>query len=79
MSGDAKGDDYSFFATFGTGQPNFPGYFRVDVRGAESPVEARTRAHVAMNRATNQRWSFLYGSYEELHVLDRVYRGSLNG
>lgn len=67
-------ESYTFYCTFGHGQPNFPGYFRVVVF-ADNYNEAEAEARRRMRDATNNRWCGLYNSVEDLHFQDNIFRG----
>lgn len=62
----------TYFVTLGFGQPFSPGYFEVK---AETENEAR----VIANERLDRRWCGIYFSLDEVHELDRVYRGTLTG
>lgn len=65
---------YTFYGTFGTGQPGFPGYYKIHVVGLSQDA-ARGVAHYRMATATDNRWCRVYDSLDDLHPGDRVYRG----
>jgi len=72
MTDDAP-KQFTFYATFGTGQPGFPGYLEVAIEASseqEAELFARRRLH-----ETVKRWCGLYRSLDDLHELDRVFRG----
>jgi hypothetical protein len=60
-----------FYMTLGSGQQYYPGYFECE---AESEAGARMMTH----RALNGRWCGTYESLEDLHPLDRIYRGTID-
>ena len=66
--------EFTFYATFGHGQPSFPGYLRVHVTAA-TEEEAENEARRRVSEATNNRWCGLYKSLDDVHPLDRVFRG----
>jgi hypothetical protein len=72
-----RGDSmtHTFFATFGHGQPGYPGYLEVTVEGAENMEEAAALARQRVTEATEGKWCGLYDSLEHMHELDRVFRG----
>lgn len=62
----------TYFVTLGCGQPFSPGYFEIE---AETEIEAR---EIAFERLKN-RYCGLYFQLEDIHELDRIYRGTLTG
>lgn len=67
---------HTFYATFGSGQPNFPGYLEVEVQEGDKE-KAETIARKRVQRATDGRWSMMYNSLDEVHEMDRVFRGKV--
>lgn len=65
---------YTFYATFGSGQPGFPGYLKCEVK-APSKEHARGLARGRVNEATTGRWCMLYESLDEIDKRDRIFRG----
>ena len=59
-----------FYATFGSGQPFFPGYMVI-------PTPDEGIARRAINAFVNGRWCGTYESLSQVHPLDRYYRGTL--
>ena len=56
--------------TLGSGQPYYPGYFICE---AEDEGYARRLT----SKALNNRWCSTYEIFEELHPMDRIYRGTI--
>ena len=68
----------TFYATFGCGQPGYPGYLKVSVETNDSiagSLSAELVARRRVNEATGGKWCGLYRSLEDLHIGDRIYRG----
>lgn len=57
--------------TLGSGQPYFPGYF---VCSAKDEIEARGLT----SKALNNRWCGTHRTIDEVHRLDRIYRGYID-
>ncbi len=68
---------FEFFASLGSGQPFYPGYFKVIASG-ETRNEAESKVRAALRRELDNRWCMLYASVEALHPLDRTPRGLIN-
>lgn len=68
--------DYTFFATFGSGQQGYPGYVEINVV-SQSKDKARDTAHKVMNQTYLHKWCALYDNFEEVHVNDRNLRNKL--
>ena len=72
---DCIGTKHTFFATFGCGQPGYPGYLQVDVFGPFTFLGAEAQARRRLHDETDGRWSHLYTSITDLHKNDRILRG----
>ena len=59
-----------FYMTLGSGQPYYPGYF---IAYARDEAEAR----FLTSKALNNRWCSTYEKFEDIHPLDRIYRGGI--
>ena len=68
-------NEYTYYATFGSGQPGYPGYLIAVVKAA-SEADAWALARQRVREATDNKYCGFYGSLEEVHVLDRIYRGN---
>ena len=65
---------YTFHASFGAGQPNYPGFLEVTVK-ADCYTDAYAAAYERMNKATDLKWCCLYDSLDLMHPDDLVFRG----
>jgi hypothetical protein len=66
---------FTFYATFGSGQPGYPGYLQIDVDEQDEQaamLEARRR----VSEETGGRWCGMYRSMEQMHPDDRIFRGT---
>ena len=59
-----------FYITLRCGQPYYPGYFIVH---AENELSARAMAF----KHLNGKWCSTYEKMEDVHPLDRIYRGDI--
>jgi hypothetical protein len=68
--------EFTFFATFGHGQPGFPGYLRITVRYEDvDKNDAYKIASKRVDKATGGRYCMLYDSLDKVHEADRYFRG----
>jgi len=61
----------TYYITVAEDQPHGPGYFTVN---AEDEWQARELTH----KALNGRWRSTYDRFEDVHPLDRIFRGNIN-
>jgi hypothetical protein len=59
-----------FYMTLGSGQPHYPGYF---IAIAANEYSAR----LLTSNALNERWCSTYEEFDEIHPMDRIYRGEI--
>ena len=65
---------FTFYATFGHGQPGFPGYLEVTVE-ADNELAAELEARRRVRDATENRWCGMYKSLDAMHPGDKIFRG----
>ncbi len=68
--------DYTLYATFGSGQPYYPGHIVVTVT-ASSALNARVLAQAALTEKYGRKWCALYSNRDDLFSGDRNFRGNL--
>jgi hypothetical protein len=59
-----------YYMTLGSGQPYYPGYF-------ECEAENEQTARLMTSHALKGRWCGTHRSLDEVHPLDRIFRGTI--